>query len=184
MLKETRRDTPICIIIFTRYITPVIRLSASSLYVYRFTVKSLRSLVYVHPGRVRLSHACKVFSRGKGTAIRESRGATRAALRGVFGTNRDTECGWPLPSRNSLIAASSPYNFFYSPRNYCRGKLLARYIYSGKKFKKLRCHLLCHCNITFIVILRRHCTVNNTQNFLPQRTDVVTTRCAREIVCK
>ena len=85
MLKETRRDTPICIIIFTRYITPVIRLSRLVVVRVPFhrEISSLaRTYTYI-PGRVRLSHACEAFSRGEGTATRESRGATRA-LRGVF----------------------------------------------------------------------------------------------------
>jgi len=62
-------------------------------------------------------------------------------------------------------------------------RLSAQCVCDEKKPRKVRCHLLCDI-LQSIVILRRHRTVNNAQNFLPQRTDVVTTRCAREIVCK
>jgi len=78
---NVKRDTPctpICIIIFARYITPVIRLSApSSLYVVPFRREISKALL-VYTSRyacTRVSHVCAkcVFSRGRGTTTRESR---------------------------------------------------------------------------------------------------------------
>lgn len=85
MLQETRRGTPICIIIFTRYITPVIRLSARRRTCTVFNVKSLRARARARTSCVHgLSHACEVFSRGEGSAARESRGTTRLQLYEAF----------------------------------------------------------------------------------------------------
>lgn len=82
---------------------------------------------YVHRLYIRLSHACEVFSRGKGTATRESRGP-RVQLYEAFSVPATfTERGWPLPSRGSLIAAFSLRDFS-STAKWPEERQLARYV--------------------------------------------------------
>lgn len=63
-VKRDTSGTPICIIIFARYITPFIRLSAVVVRCTVFAVKSRCSLVYILARRgTPVSHACEMFSR-------------------------------------------------------------------------------------------------------------------------
>lgn len=179
MLRETRRGTPICIIIFTRYITPVIRLSACRC-TCTVSPRNLFALArtyigrtYAYLTRAKCSHAAK------GRAARESRGPRVRCFTRHFRYRPRSPNAADLCSREALLSPRSRYATSFR-REMTGGEAINEIrLWQSERSKPTEGNLLRYCNITVAVVW-----LITAQNFLPQRTDVVTTRCAREIVCK